>query len=118
MKSIADAFVCLEKGQAAAIFQLCSEDSPLDHYLAKVKAVDGDRFLHFNRKITKIYILTYCPEYTRRRRKMRNAIREADIKIDTRRSKKPLDPPKTFPYLAKFIISRNRVENLTRFIET
>lgn len=85
-KAIATAFDNLEKGKTAAIFQLRSGHCPLNHFLARIQATPSDRCANCGRKETTIHFLLYCPKYTRQRRAFRNALKEADIKLDTRRA--------------------------------
>lgn len=116
-KLIAQGFDRLEKGQAAAIFQLRSGHNPLNHYLARIGVISSDRCQNCNRKETTIHFLLYCPQYTRERRRFRNALKEAEIKLDTRRADLILDTPETFPYLADFILSTGRFEHLKQYVE-
>lgn len=116
-KAIAGALDSLEKGKAAAIFQLRSGHCPLNHFLARIKAVPHDRCVHCGRKETTIHFLLYCPRYTKARRAFRNALKEADIKLDTRRANLILDSPEAFPYLADFIIATDRFEHLRTYID-
>lgn len=116
-KDIAKAFDNLEKGRAAAIFQLRSGHCPLNHFLARIQATESDRCLHCRRKETTTHFLLYCPQYTRHRRAFRNALKEAEVKLDTRRANLILDCPEAFPYLADFIASTNRFEHLQSYID-
>lgn len=116
-KFIAEALDKLEKGQAAAIFQLRSGHSPLNSYLARIQAAPDDKCPHCRRKETTTHYLLYCPKYTQERRRFRNALKEAEIKADTRRAEKILDNPLLFPYLADYIVSTNRFEHLRRYVE-
>lgn len=116
-KRIAEGYNRLEKGQAAAIFQLRAEHNPLNHYLARIGASPSDRCQHCSRKETTVHFLLYCPAYKRERRQFRNALKEAEIKIDTRRAALLLDSPEVFPHLAEFVLSTNRFEHLRRYVD-
>lgn len=115
-KAIAKAFDALEKGKAAAIFQLRSGHCPLNQFLARIQAVPNDRCGHCGRKETTTHFLLYCPEYTRAQRLFRDALKEAEIKLDTRRATVILDSPETYPYLADFIAFTNRFDHLRSYI--
>lgn len=116
-RKIAEAYDKLEKGQAAIIFQLRSGHSRLNQFLARINAKPNDRCPHCGRKETTIHFLLYCPQYRRQRRDYRNALREAEIKLDTRRANIILDQPDGFPYLADFIASTNRFEHLQTYVD-
>lgn len=114
---IAEALDNLEKGQAAAIFQLRSGHCPLNGFLTRIQAMTDDRCPHCRRKETPIHYLIYCPKYKRERRQFRNALKEAELKVDTRRAEKILDTPSSFPYLADYIVTTARFEHLRKYIE-
>lgn len=116
-RKIAAALDTLEKGRAAAIFQLRSGHCPLNHFLKRIQATEDDRCPHCKRKETPTHFLLYCEKYKRERRKFRNDLKEAEIKADTRRAEKLLNNPQIFPYLADYIISTGRFEHLQAYIE-
>lgn len=116
-KHIAGALDNLEKGQAAAIFQLRSGHCPLNSFLTRIQATPDDKCPHCRRRETPTHYLLYCPKYKHERRRFRNALKEAEINVDTRRAEKLLDTPSTFPYLADFIVATNRLEHLRKYIE-
>lgn len=99
-KIIAEAYDKLEKGKAAAIFQLRSNHCPLNHYLTRINAAPNNRCAHCGRKETTIHFLLYCPQYKKERHIFRNALKEEEIKLDTRRANLILDCPEAYPYLA------------------
>lgn len=116
-RKIAAALDELEKGKAAAIFQLRSGHCPLNHFLKRIQATEDDRCPHCRRKETTTHYLIYCQKYKHKRRKFRNDLKEAEIKVDTRGADKILDNPNTYPYLADYIISTGRFEHLQVYIE-
>lgn len=108
----------LEKGKAAVVFQLRSGNCPLNHFLKRIQAVDDARCPHCWCKETTVHFLFYCPKYRRERRNFRNALKEAEIKTDTRTAEKLLDNPDVFPYLADYVVATNRFEHLQAYIES
>lgn len=116
-KQIAAALDGLEKGQAAAIFQLRSGHCPLNHFLKRIQASPDDRCPNCRRKETTVHFLLYCPKYSQERGMFRNALKEAEIKLDTRRADKLLDDPRVFPYLAEYIVSTSRFEHLRKYVD-
>lgn len=89
----------------------------MNQFLARIKATPSDRCANCGRKETTIHYLLYCPKYTRERRAFRNALRDEEIKLDTRRANIILDSPEVFPHLADFIVATNRFEHLQSYIE-
>lgn len=116
-KLIAEALDRLEKGQAAAIFQLRSGHCPLNHYLARIGVIPSNRCQHCGRKETTTHYLLYCPKYSKERRGYRNKLKEAEIKLDTRRAHLILDSPEGFQQLAEFILSTGRFDHLRQYVE-
>lgn len=61
-KEIAAAFDKLEKGKAAAIFQLRSGQCPLNHFLARIQAAPSNKCIHCGREETMTHFLLYYPK--------------------------------------------------------
>lgn len=116
-RKIADTLDKLEKGRAAAIFQLRLGHCPLNHFLAQINAVSNNQCTHCGRKENTIHFLLYCPKYTKEQRAFRNALKEEGIKLDTRRADLILDCPTAYPYLADYIVATNRFEHLKSYID-
>lgn len=116
-KAIAIAFDNLEKGRATIIFQLRSGHCPLKHFLTRIQATPNICCEQCGEKETTVHFLLYFPRYTKQRRTFRNALKEAKVKLDTRRATIILDCREAYQYLSDFIAATGRLEHLPSYIE-
>lgn len=116
-KWIADALNKLEKGQAAAIFQLRCGHSPLKKFLHRIKAEENDKCDTCNAIETTAHFLVYCKKYTKQRQAFRKQIKKEKIKVDINSAIKLLDTPKVYPYLAQFIENTGRFTHLKTYLD-
>ncbi|KAG0150142.1 hypothetical protein CROQUDRAFT_88437 [Cronartium quercuum f. sp. fusiforme G11] len=109
-KKISDAFARLEKGQAAAIFQLRSGHSPLRHYLKRIQAAETAACPHCGITESTAHFLVYCKAYSKARRILWNRLRKDKIKTNYTNAAKLLDTPSAFKHLASFIEDTGRFQ--------
>lgn len=114
---IADALNSLEKGQAAAIFQLRCGHCPLKKFLHRIGAEEDDRCETCKAVETPAHFLIYCKRYKKERRTFRQRLKEEEIKIDFNSARKLLDTPKVFPLLAQFIQETGRFQYLASYLD-
>lgn len=94
---IADALEKLEKGQAAAIFQLRCGHSPLRHFLYRIGVEDTDKCETCNVTENPTHFLIFCKRFKSQRQAFRKKLKEEKITIDHNSSIKILDTPSVFP---------------------
>lgn len=116
-RMIADALNQLEKGQAAAIFQLRCGHSPLRQFLHCIGAEEDDRCETCKVKETPTHFLIFCRRFTTQRQTFRKKLKEEKIKVNTNSAVKLLDTPKIFPYLAQFIEDTHRFIHLKTYLD-
>lgn len=116
-KWVADALNNLEKGQAAAIFQLRSGHCPLHKFLHRIGVEDTDRCETCKAVETPAHFLIYCRKYTKERRRFREKLKEEKIKVNINSAMALLDTPKLYPYLACFIQETGRFPHLNTYLE-
>lgn len=115
-KKISDALNQLEKGQAAAIFQLRCGHCPLRKFLYRIGVEEHNRCTTCFATETPAHFLVYCKKYTRQRRDFRKKLKEEDIKVNTNSAWAILDSPKTYPYLAQYIQDTERFIHLKSYL--
>lgn len=116
-KWIADALNRLEKGQAAAIFQLRSGHCPLKKFLHRIGVEENDKCETCKAVETPAHFLVYCKRYTMERRRFRQRLQDEEIKINTNSARILLDTPRIFPILAQFIQDTGRFQYLASYLE-
>lgn len=107
-RCIADALNPLEKGQAAAIFELRCGHCPLKKFLHRIGAEDDDKCDTFKAVKTEAHFLVYCKKYTKERQAFQRRLKEEGIKLNTNLAWTLLDTPKVYPCLAQFILETGR----------
>lgn len=116
-KKIAEALNTLEKGQAAAIFQLRCGHCPLQIFLHRIGVEDDDKCEFSQVPETPQHFLVFCRKFRTQRQKFRRTLQEEEIKVDINSALKLLDTPRVFPHLAKFIEETGRFQYLKTYIE-
>lgn len=116
-KKIADALNSLEKGDAAAIFQLRCGHYPLKKFLHRIGAEDTDKCEDCAAKETQAHFLIYCRKYTTQRRAFRQILKEEKIKVNINSVKALLDTPTVYPHLAEFIRETGRFKHLRSYLD-
>lgn len=79
---ITDALNLLEKGDAAAIFQLRCGHCPLKKFLHRIRAEEDAKCDECFATETPAHFLIYCKKYNGQRRTFRRQLREENIKVD------------------------------------
>ncbi|KAG0144176.1 hypothetical protein CROQUDRAFT_660343, partial [Cronartium quercuum f. sp. fusiforme G11] len=115
-KKIADAFNGLEKGQAAAIFQLRTGHCPLNAYLYRFKKSTTKYCRECGVPKTVAPFLLYCRKYRPQRWAFRMKVKTEKLGTNLNSVDSILDDPKVFPYLAQFIVDTSRFENLYSYL--
>ncbi|KAG0139421.1 hypothetical protein CROQUDRAFT_666509 [Cronartium quercuum f. sp. fusiforme G11] len=115
-KKIADALNGLEKGHAAAIFQLRTGHCPLNSYLHRFKRAPSKYCRTCGVPETVPHFLLYCRRYRSQRANFRKRIREEKIKVNLYNANAVLDEPATFPLLAEFVLDTGRFEHLHSYL--
>lgn len=114
---IADALNQLEKGHAAAIFQLRCGHCPLRKFLHQIGVEDSEKCDVCSAVETPAHFLIYCKNYTTQQRAFRQQLKEEEIKVNTNSAAALLDTPKIFPFLATFIQETGRFHHLKTYLE-
>lgn len=117
-KLIADALTSLEKGGAAAIFQLRCGHCPLKKFLHRIGAEDDEICEGCRAKETPAHFLIYCRKYSKQRQAFRRSLREEEIRVDVNSATAILDNPKVYPFLARFIQDTGRFTHLHSYLDT
>ncbi|KAG0144786.1 hypothetical protein CROQUDRAFT_94576 [Cronartium quercuum f. sp. fusiforme G11] len=115
-KLIADAFNRLEKGHAAAIFQLRTGHCPLNDYLHRFKRSMTRQCRGCGVPETVPHFLLYCGKYRRQRAIFRQKVKEEKIKVKLHSANRVLDTPTLFPSLVEFILATGRFEHLCSYL--
>lgn len=109
-RKVAEALSSLEKGQAAAIFQLRCGHCPLKKFLHRIGAEDDDKCETCKAVKTLAHFLIYCKTYTKKRQLCWQELREDGIEVNMNSAWKILDSPKVYPHLAQFILETGRFQ--------
>lgn len=117
-RKVAEALNNLQKGEAAAIFQLRCGHCPLKKFLHRIDREDTDRCEECHAKETTAHYLIYCKKYKHQRQIFRRKLKEEGIKVNINSAVDLLDTPKLFPYLAEFIQDTGRFPHLKRYVDT
>lgn len=115
---IADALNKLEKGQAAAIFQLRCGHCPLRKYLHRIGVEDSNKCESCSAVETPAHFLIYCKKYTSQRKWFRTRLKEEKIKVNINSAVALLDTPQVFPLLAEFIQDTDRFHYLRTYLDS
>lgn len=115
---ISDALNNLEKGQAAAIFQLRCGHCPLRKFLHRIGAEESDKCETCSTRETPTHFLIYCKKYRTQRRDFQKQLKDEHIKVDFNSATKLLDTPKAFPYLAQYIQATGRFQHLKTYLDS
>lgn len=116
-KRVADALISLEKGEAAAIFQLRCGHCPLKKFLKRIGAKEDDRCETCHAKETPAHFLNYCRKYSAQRRDFRKKLKDEEIKANTNSAYALLDSPEVYPYLAGYIHATGRFLHLDKYLD-
>lgn len=116
-RKIAEALQRLEKGQAAAIFQLRCGHCPLRKYLHRIGAEDHNKCTSCFATETPTHFLIYCRRFTLQRRAFRKTLKEDGIKTNTNSATALLNNPAVFPHLAQYIHDTGRFLHLKSYID-
>lgn len=116
-KKRADAISYLEKGGAAAIFQLRSGHCPLKKFLHQIGAKEDNQCEGCKAKETPAHFLVYCKKYTAQRQAFRRRLKEEEIQVNINSAVALLDTPTVFPHLACFIRDTGRFSYLDTYLE-
>lgn len=116
-KWISDALNTLEKGQAAAIFQLRCGHCPLQKFLHHLGAEENDRWETCSARETPEHFLIYCKKYRTQRQEFWRQLKEDNIKVEFNSATKLLDTPKVFPHLAQYIQATGRFKHFKKYLE-
>lgn len=117
-KYIADALHLLEKGDAAAIFQLRCGHCPLNKFLHRIGAEEDNRCESCRAVETPAHFLIYCRRYSVQQRIFRGRLKEEEIKVNINLATALLDTPKAYPLLADFIRDTGRFTHLRSYLDT
>ncbi|KAG0140012.1 hypothetical protein CROQUDRAFT_665735 [Cronartium quercuum f. sp. fusiforme G11] len=115
-KKIADAYNKLEKGQAAAIFQLRTEHCPLNDYLYRFKWSKTKYCSTCGVPETVPHFLLYCRRYRSQCALFRTKVKMEKLRLNFHNANAILDAPIAFPYLAEFVLSTGRFEHLNSYV--
>ncbi|KAG0140452.1 hypothetical protein CROQUDRAFT_100103 [Cronartium quercuum f. sp. fusiforme G11] len=111
-KRIADAFNILEKGQAAAIFQLRTGHCPLNAYLHRFKRTTTKYRGTCGVPETVSHFLLYCRKYRSQRKAFRLRVKTEKLRTNVHNTNAISDDPKVFPFLAQYVLDTGRFEHL------
>lgn len=115
-KFIADALNLLEKGQAAAIFQLRCGHNPLKQFLYRIGVEDNDKCEVCRVTENATHFLIFCKRFKSQRQAFRKQLKEEEIRVDVNSAIKLLDTTKVFP-LAKYIEDTGRFTYVKSYID-
>ncbi|KAG0141439.1 hypothetical protein CROQUDRAFT_51678, partial [Cronartium quercuum f. sp. fusiforme G11] len=115
-KKIADALNGLEKGQAAAIFQLHSGHCPLNVYLHHFKKATSKYCSFCGVPETVAHFLLYCRRFQTQQRTFRMKVKAQKLKINLYNVNNLLNDPRIFLDLAQYVLNTGRFEHLCSYL--
>ncbi|KAG0143305.1 hypothetical protein CROQUDRAFT_678951 [Cronartium quercuum f. sp. fusiforme G11] len=115
-KKIADALNGLEKGQAAAIFQLHSGHCPLNVYLHHFKKATSKYCSFCGVPETVAHFLLYCRWFRMQQRTFRMKVKAQKLKINLYNVNDLLDDPRIFLDLAQYVLDTSCFEHLCSYL--
>lgn len=116
-KKIADALQSLEKGDAAAIFQLQCGHCPLKKFLHRIGVEEDNKCEDCKATETPAHFLIYCKKYTKQQQVFRRTLKEEGIKINVNSAFTLLDSPRVYPHLAEFLRATGRFTHLKSYLD-
>ncbi|KAG0152427.1 hypothetical protein CROQUDRAFT_17701, partial [Cronartium quercuum f. sp. fusiforme G11] len=114
-KKMADALNNLEKGQAAAIFQLQTGHCLLNAYLYRFKKSPTKLCRGCGVPETVAHFILYCTRYQTQRRKFRAKVKAEKLRINFNKVDSILDDPSVLPFLAQFVLETGRFDHLCSY---
>lgn len=107
----------LEKGSAAAIFQLRCGHCPLRKFLHRIGAEESDKCETCSAVETPAHFLIYCKKYTKQSPELRRQLKKEKIKTNFNSASALLDTPNAYPLLARFIKQTGRFTHLQTYLD-
>lgn len=115
-KRVADALAQLQKGEAAAIFQLRSGHTPLNDYLKRSNHHATGKCNCCRIPETVAHFVLHCPQFKQQRRKFRVAFKEEEVKVNLYSLPALLNTTKVYLLLAKFVLTTGRFKFLKTYL--
>jgi hypothetical protein len=91
--------------------------SPLNNYLHKIRKIDSPNCSKCKTIEDVQHYLVNCSRFTSQRKEFRRILKREKINININSTKDLLDSPEVLPFLATFILSTKRFENLNTYKE-
>lgn len=115
-RKIADSLSRLEKGQAAAIFQIRSGHCPLNEYLRRFNHHPTGKCDICKSPETVSHFILYCKNFKQQRRTFRKRLQEDEIKVNQYSLTSWLNTPDAYPRLAEFILNTGQFTYLKSYL--
>lgn len=115
-KYIADTLNNLEKGQAAAIFQLRCGHNPLRSFLHQIGVNKSSKCEVCNVTENTTHFLIFCKRFRTQQQVLRARLKEKKTWVDINSATKLLDTTVVFPYLAQYIEDTGRFTHLKTYL--
>lgn len=116
-KEISKELLSMERGRAAAVFQLRTKHSPLNAHLFRRQLTDSPLCSHCRKIESTEHFLLYCSRFKKARQLFRNKLKAEEIKINWNNAKKLLDSPKVFFLLSDFILQTKRFVYFKSYVQ-
>ena len=115
-RRIADSLARLEKGHAAAVFQLRSGHCPLNEYLKRFNHHSTGRCDACRAPETVSHFVLYCQQYKHQRSLLRKRLKEDEIKVNLFSLKSLLNTPDAYSRPARFVLETGRFCYLKSYV--